>query len=185
MHVRKAAFARMRSVSRACVGSWHKRGLLVLDGAGLVDVAASNANLDARADIYRGGRRAVPSNGTEKAAAARKPVGATCAAVDHSEAGHALADQASWTTAEAIRRKETANALIKQLEYEAKAGKLVAEDAVKREWSSILGDVKSGILAVPSRCGARLGHLTAGDIAEIDAEVRAVLAEIGGASVTG
>jgi phage terminase Nu1 subunit (DNA packaging protein) len=34
------------------------------------------------------------------------------------------------------------------------------------------------MLAVPSRAGARLPHLTPHDIAEIDAEVRAVLTEI-------
>jgi terminase small subunit / prophage DNA-packing protein len=39
--------------------------------------------------------------------------------------------------------------------------------------------VRAGMLAVPSRAGARLPHLTAHDIAEIDAEVRAVLTEIG------
>jgi hypothetical protein len=35
------------------------------------------------------------------------------------------------------------------------------------------------MLAVPSRCAARLLHLTPHDVAEIDAEVRAVLADIG------
>ena len=35
------------------------------------------------------------------------------------------------------------------------------------------------MLAVPSRVAQRLPHLTAHDVAEIDAEVRAVLAEIG------
>jgi hypothetical protein len=35
------------------------------------------------------------------------------------------------------------------------------------------------MLAVPSRAGAQLPHLTQHDIAEIDAEVRAVLTEIG------
>jgi phage terminase Nu1 subunit (DNA packaging protein) len=35
------------------------------------------------------------------------------------------------------------------------------------------------MLAVPSRCAARLAHLTQQDIAEIDAEVRAVLTEVG------
>jgi phage terminase Nu1 subunit (DNA packaging protein) len=35
------------------------------------------------------------------------------------------------------------------------------------------------MLAMPSRCAARLPHLTARDVSEIDAEVRAVLTEIG------
>jgi len=37
------------------------------------------------------------------------------------------------------------------------------------------------MLAVPSRAGARLPHLTPFDISEIDAEVRAVFTAIGGA----
>jgi phage terminase Nu1 subunit (DNA packaging protein) len=36
------------------------------------------------------------------------------------------------------------------------------------------------MLAVPSRVAQRLPHLTAHDVAEIDAEVCAVLTEIGG-----
>jgi hypothetical protein len=49
---------------------------------------------------------------------------------------------------------------------------------VQNEWSGVLRTVRAGILAVPSRVAARLPHLTAHDVAEIDAEVRAVLAEI-------
>ena len=49
--------------------------------------------------------------------------------------------------------------------------------AVEAEWSGVLRNVRAGMLAVPSR--ARLPHLTPHDIAEIDAEVRAVLTEIG------
>jgi hypothetical protein len=35
-------------------------------------------------------------------------------------------------------------------------------------------------LAVPSRCAARLPHLTAHDVAAIDGEIRDMLAELGG-----
>jgi phage terminase Nu1 subunit (DNA packaging protein) len=82
--------------------------------------------------------------------------------------------------AEAKALRETFLARKAKLDFQLAAGRLLAEDAVKRAWAGILGDVKSGMLAVPSRCGARLGHLTAGDIAEIDAEIRAVLQELGG-----
>jgi phage terminase Nu1 subunit (DNA packaging protein) len=50
---------------------------------------------------------------------------------------------------------------------------------IDAEWSGILRTVRAGMLAVPSRCAARLPHLTAHDVAEIDAEVRAVLGEVG------
>ena len=43
----------------------------------------------------------------------------------------------------------------------------------------MLRTVRAGMLAVPSRVSQRLPHLTAHDVAEIDAEVRTVLTEIG------
>lgn len=54
-------------------------------------------------------------------------------------------------------------------------GELVAADAVTREWASLLRDVRNALLAVPSRCGATLGHLTATDIATIEREIRTAL----------
>jgi len=42
-----------------------------------------------------------------------------------------------------------------------------------------LRKVRAGVLAAPSRCASRLPHLTPHDISEIDAELRAVLTEIG------
>ena len=58
-------------------------------------------------------------------------------------------------------------------------GALLDADAVEREWSDVLRGVRAGLLAVPSRRAARLPHLTPHDVAEIDADVRAVLNGIG------
>jgi phage terminase Nu1 subunit (DNA packaging protein) len=58
-------------------------------------------------------------------------------------------------------------------------GELVAASAVQAEWSDVLRVVRAGLLALPSRVAARLPHLSKHDIAEIDAEVRAALTEIG------
>jgi hypothetical protein len=55
--------------------------------------------------------------------------------------------------AEAKALRETFLARKAKLDFEVQAGKLLAEDAVKREWAGILGDVKSGMLVVPSRWG--------------------------------
>jgi phage terminase Nu1 subunit (DNA packaging protein) len=60
----------------------------------------------------------------------------------------------------------------------AARGELLDAGAVEREWSDILRCVRAGMLAVPSRAGARLPHLTPHDVAEIDTEVRDVLTEI-------
>lgn len=55
------------------------------------------------------------------------------------------------------------------------AGDLVEAEAVTREWASILRDLRNALLAVPSRCGAVLPHLTATDTATLDREIRKAL----------
>ena len=59
------------------------------------------------------------------------------------------------------------------------AGSTFTADAVEKQWSDTLRTVRAGMLAVPSRVSGRLPHLTPYDIAEIDAEVREALTEIG------
>jgi phage terminase Nu1 subunit (DNA packaging protein) len=56
---------------------------------------------------------------------------------------------------------------------------LVEASAVETEWSGVLRTVRASMLTVPSRVAARLPHLTPHDVREIDAEVRAVLTEVG------
>jgi phage terminase Nu1 subunit (DNA packaging protein) len=73
--------------------------------------------------------------------------------------------------------KEQADALA--LKNAAARGELLDAGAVEADWSTTLRNVRAGMLAVPSRTAARLPHLTPHDVAEIDAEVRAVLTEIG------
>ncbi len=59
-------------------------------------------------------------------------------------------------------------------------GELVERAAVVAEWSRIVIDLRAGLLALPSRLGSRLG-LTPAQVAEADAEVRAVLTALAGA----
>jgi len=61
---------------------------------------------------------------------------------------------------------------------ETKGRKLRGELVEAAEWSGVLRTVRR-CLAIPSRCAQRLPHLTAHDVAAIDAEVREVLTEIG------
>jgi phage terminase Nu1 subunit (DNA packaging protein) len=62
---------------------------------------------------------------------------------------------------------------------EAKAalvrGRALDAEAVEKEWTGILAGVRARSLAVPSRCAARLPHLTAHDVATIDGEIRDAL----------
>jgi len=58
-------------------------------------------------------------------------------------------------------------------------GEMLPAAEVASRWASILRRVQVGVLAASSRCAGRLPHLTRRDVSEIDAELRAVLAELG------
>jgi phage terminase Nu1 subunit (DNA packaging protein) len=75
-------------------------------------------------------------------------------------------------------RLASAQADLAELKAAERRGELLDAAAVEREWGGVLRTVRAGMLAVPSRIGARLPHLTAVDIDEIDREVRAALTEI-------
>lgn len=54
-------------------------------------------------------------------------------------------------------------------------GDLVPTAEVERAWSNVLRDVRSALLAVPSRIGATLPHLSAHDLAAVEREIKAAL----------
>ena len=80
-----------------------------------------------------------------------------------------------------IRARSLARAQVDAVELKNARlrGALRDADTVEREWTKVLRGVRAGMLAVPSRCAARLPHLTPQDVSEIDAEVRSVSTEIG------
>jgi phage terminase Nu1 subunit (DNA packaging protein) len=84
----------------------------------------------------------------------------------------------SSVTAERARLAK-AQADLTETKVRVMHGELVEASAVETEWSGVLRTVRAGMLAVPSRCAARLPHLSGHDVAEIDSEVRAVLTEVG------
>ena len=57
----------------------------------------------------------------------------------------------------------------------AARGDMVRAADVEREWANVLRDVRSTMLAVPSRVESKLAHLSAHDVAEIDSEIKAAL----------
>lgn len=69
----------------------------------------------------------------------------------------------------------TAQAHKIEMQNQMAAGHMLPATAVEREWANLLRDVRSTLLAVPSRCGASLPHLTAHDIAAIDREIKSAL----------
>lgn len=62
-----------------------------------------------------------------------------------------------------------------EIQNNAARGELVRAADVEREWANVLRDIRSTMLAVSSRAGAKLPHLTAHDIAEIDREIKTAL----------
>lgn len=56
----------------------------------------------------------------------------------------------------------------------------VPASEVEREWSSVMRKLRSGILAIPSRVRQVLPHLTAQDVATLDAELRRTLEGLAG-----
>ena len=156
----KAELARRLGIGRSRVTALVKRGLPVR-ADGRIDLA------DALTWLKANGERQIgfPDRGVSKVLDADNSV---------------PADGAALPYAEARALRETYQARLARLDYEAKAGRLLAAEVVEREWAAILGGVRARMLAVASRCGGRLPHLTAHDIAEIDREVRAALSELGG-----
>ncbi len=62
-----------------------------------------------------------------------------------------------------------------ELQNAAARTELVKTSDVERAWAAVLRDVRATLLAVPSRCGTTLPHLTAHDVAELDREIRSAL----------
>jgi predicted transcriptional regulator len=158
-----AAFARRRGVSKPCVSQWKTRGLLVLSD-GLVDIAATEARLAARPAVYRGGRA---GNRDRRKSASVSSV----ALVD---------DPSSWSTADAIRHKEIAQARLRQIEADTAAGLVVPIADVAKAVANEYAAVRAALLAMPSKLAHRLAAATTPDEAGalVDVEVRAALAAL-------
>lgn len=60
----------------------------------------------------------------------------------------------------------------------AMRGELVKAEEVTREWAELLRKVRMRVLAVPSRIRGALPHLTPGDLATLDREIRTALEEL-------
>jgi phage terminase Nu1 subunit (DNA packaging protein) len=77
-------------------------------------------------------------------------------------------------------KKEKYQARLAKLKYQQLSGKLIPADEVKTEWQKLIAIAKTRLLAVSSKARGRIPHLTAGDIATIDEEIRAALEGIAG-----
>lgn len=94
--------------------------------------------------------------------------------------GRGSDEQALTLTGERARLAR-AQADAQELKNATLRGQLVLAIEVEREWSGTMRNLRSQLLAVPSRVRQRLGHLTSGDVDAIDRELRDALTQIGGA----
>ena len=89
-------------------------------------------------------------------------------------AGNPASGDAEALKAEKLRLTR-AQADKEEARVQRERGEVVEAAAVAREWANLLRDVRNALLAVPSRCGAALPHLTAGDVATLDRQIRKAL----------
>jgi phage terminase Nu1 subunit (DNA packaging protein) len=80
--------------------------------------------------------------------------------------GEAVARESS------LARKRLAEALAAKAELAnaANSGRMIEAAAVEAEWGGVCRTIRAGMLALPSRVGARLPHLTAHDVGGIEAD---------------
>ena len=74
--------------------------------------------------------------------------------------GKGVLQASAGTHARLGENAANAQADLAELKAAQARGSLLDAEAVEREWSDVLGTVRTGMLAVPSRAGARLPHLT-------------------------
>jgi pyruvate/2-oxoglutarate dehydrogenase complex dihydrolipoamide acyltransferase (E2) component len=161
----KAAFARRHGVNRSTVQKWQDKGLLVIAPDGMVNVEATEWNLDQRPTTYRGGVtlrpvRAKDGNNASHAEAAPKPAPKPApepqprpAPLD-SDGGQEDAfdpDDPNLPTAIAVRRKENWLGLHRKQIVERDGSKLVDRPAAELAFFEEGRALRDAWLAWPAR----------------------------------
>lgn len=162
--LKQAGFATLHNVSRKTVTKWKERGWLVFEGD-LVDVEASNALLKKyrSAGIDDVTQTAKGNKGGNKASA--KPVAVTQAIEGDDETASAAVERfieangAPWDMDEARRVKENYLAMLNQLEYDTKSGKVVLAAEVAEIVGSEYAKVRTRLLAMPAEHAPRIQRL--------------------------
>jgi phage terminase Nu1 subunit (DNA packaging protein) len=77
-------------------------------------------------------------------------------------------------------RLAAAQARSVELRNKIAEGSMLPAADVEARWGAIMVEIRAAMLALPSRAGMRLPHLSSYDISEIDREVREVLTEMSG-----
>lgn len=169
----QAEFARRRGVSRKTVTTWKQQGFLVVFDDGQIDVAASEAVLDARPPSYRGGVTSGKPQGNG--------VTGNAAPEDETPDPNGL-----MTLPQSQRTKEMYLALQRKQEYEANQGLLVSVEDVAKQVEAEYGLVRERLLVIPGKVADALVGKSREDIeAIIMAEVNEALDELHAPSAEG
>lgn len=166
--VRQAQLARDLGVKRQSIHELLKRGVLVADADGLIDVALAKLALADR--LHPGAKTALASTATPPPAPA-----APAPAPSSDETGEHVT---SYHVAKTLR--EIAEARLAELKLAEQKGDLVRIADVRAELARHLGSMRSNLLQLPARLAPLLA--TEDDQGRIhtmlDAELRAILSNV-------
>jgi hypothetical protein len=193
--VTQAEFARMRGVSKKTVTVWKNSGLLTMTPAGLVDVDASEWNLDRRPATYRGGTahrpvRVVPKEEPDPRERPERKIEAPSApapilrpADPDAEPDAYDPDAQDLPLSEAVRRKENFLGLFRRQEVLKNDRRLVDRAAAEALFFDTARELRDAWLAWPARVAIEMADELKIDARTLTtiltAHVRKHIAELG------
>lgn len=195
--VTQAEFARMRGVSKKTVTVWKASGLLAMTAAGLVDVEATEWNLDQRPANYRGGTTHRPIRAVQKeepdprerpapkpAPAAPPPPAPLLRPAELDDEPPAYdPDAQNLPLSEAVRRKENFLGLFRRQEVLKNDKRLVDRAAAEALFFDTARDLRDAWMTWPARVAIEMADELGIDARMLTpiltAYVRKHLAELG------
>lgn len=145
----QAEYANHRGVSRMTATHWKRAGLLVFKVDGNIDVAATDAKLDAHGVKDKRVKRSAPVKPVEPAPVTT-PVKEPPAETIEQEAERLAPENPFETRAGAERVKETYLALLRKLEFDEKSGEVVKIAAVAKQVGEQYARVRSRLMSIPA-----------------------------------
>jgi len=178
----KAAYARLRGISRSYVSRLGHKHRLVLDERGLVVVASTDALVRAVRDPTRGGDRSGKNTGALAAACPEHTAPIPAGATPTLQGG----DLNSMSLTEATRAQKIEQTRLLQLDVAERSGQLVRRDVVEAETFRRARQAQEALMAMRERLAPLLAIESNEHAIEnlLDAELRQVIAIIVGAAHT-
>lgn len=167
------AYAKHRGVSVEAVSKAVKKGRLVRSVV-VVAGAPKIANWELADQEWTANTDLSKAPGSVKARAAS--TSSTGAVVD--AAHQARIPSAVTDLSRASAREKNARAGLVELEYQEKAGRLVSAGRVEAGFTDMVTAAREALMGVPSKCKARIPHLTNSELAIVHEEVCKALEQL-------